>query len=386
MKNLFVLRFTWIGILILVLVFFPLFLKMLFELISSDTVAHNYFLYTSVQEKKIIVPPFYYYGVWLIGHLLIFHPSFKFGALLVLLGAIVLKYLLTIKMLIDGQQLDKKQKDLYPIIALGLLFFFPLINPFGEGEAWYVGKFTVNVWHNSTSVVVLPMCLLLYQFSIKWLENSGSNSMARIGLMGFLILVTKPSFLFVFVPSFPLAWVLYHKNFSVGFWKALAVSLLFLAGIFLEKWLIYQEGPLSPFVYSNSKNIEVAIAPFYVFSKLSESITWDLLSSFIFLLAGCLILWKEVKLNPEFWWNLTLTFGSLLVYFVFIEKGQRVLDGNFYWQIPIALFLFHLFILRRLLVSKCSSLSKNVMWSIFYLHILSGIAYLLRWYSTGTYA
>lgn len=304
---------------------------------------------------------------------------------MILVGSIGLKYLLTLKMMLDGQQLDRKQKELYPIIALGLLFFFPLVNPFGEGASWYFGKFTPNVWHNSTSVFVLPMCLLLYQFSKKWLEKSGSASMFWIGVMGFLILITKPSFLFVYVPSFPLAWLLFHKNFSIGFWKTIGLSLSFLLGIFLEKWLIYQEGPNSTLIYSNSQNIEIGISPFYVFSTLSESIGWDILSSFIFLLLGGAFLWRELKIDPEFWWNVTLTLGGMLIYFVFIEEGERVLHGNFYWQIPISLFLFYLFILRKLLVSKCSPLIKSVMWTIFSLHVVSGIAYLIRWIITGGY-
>ena len=376
--------YTQASLALLLMVYFVFYVWIiLYDGVASDINQHNQILYTAIQERKFIIPPLYYYSVWFFGHLLFYHPSFKFGALVVLLFSLVSKYLLSIDFLSGTNPILSVHKKLYPLLGLSLLFFFPLIDPFWEGMYWYLGKFTPNIWHNSTSIVVLPFCLILYKLAKNWLENSGQGSLNGLFLVALLILLTKPSFLFVFIPTFPIAWILYHKKVDRSFWKTVGFSGFFFVCILLEKSLIYQENSFSTFVYSNSMDAKVGIKPFFVFLSLSQSIGWDLVSSFFFLLVACGLIWNELKTNPEFWWLLFLLLVGLIIYFVFVENGNRILDGNFYWQIPICLYLFNLFIINTLLNSKTTILKKRIIWTSYSLHVISGIAYLIHWVKTG---
>lgn len=384
-KTIFTSQITLLSFFFLLLISVLLYLWVLFSPLPSDLAAHNHILYSAIQSGEIIIPPLYYYGVWFFGHLLVINPSYKFGALLILSFAVVWKYFLTLKFFYNETKKEYNNTLLQlSFLSLSLMFVFPLILPFLDGKYWYLGKFTPTIWHNSTSVLVLPMCMIMYFEARKWLQSAGSISSGFILLWGFLILLTKPSFLFVFIPAFPIAWLFYHRAFTRGFWITIFISCLLLTGVWLEKSLIYQESAFGDWVYRNSDSAKVEIKPFLVFLSLSDSIVWDLFSSFLFLGILITILWAELKHRPEFWWNLTMLFGGMILYFTVVESGNRLLHGNFYWQIPISLYLLLLLLISQLIRSKVSTGKKLVLWTVYSLQVISGIAYLIRWILTGT--
>ncbi len=304
---------------------------------------------------------------------------------MILVFAIAWKYLLTLDFFskeLRGARVHTSFELVF--LSFSLMFVFPLILPFLEGSHWYLGKFTPTIWHNSTSVLVLPMCMMMYFEARKWLQSSGSISYGLVLLWGLLVLLTKPSFLFVFIPAFPVAWFLYYRSFARGFWHTLLISSLLMIGVWIEKSLIYQESVFGDWIYSNSESAKIGVMRFYVFRSLSDSEIWDVVSSFLFVGISITLLWPELKVQPEFWWNMLMVLGGMFLYFTFVETGNRVLDGNFYWQIPISLFLLHLLLISQLVRSKISTGKKQILWTIFALQVISGIAYLVRWVLTGS--
>lgn len=383
-KALFSTRVKILSFFLLILVSGSLFLWILFSPYPIDIIAHNQILSEAIQDNKFIVPPLYYYGVWLVGQILFLDPSYKFGALIILVGSTAWKYVLTLDIL--SKEIREANQPILPsaLVSLGLMFLFPLILPFLEGSHWYLGKFTPTIWHNSTSVLVLPMCMMMYFEARKWLQSAGSISFGLVLLWGLLVLLTKPSFLFVFIPAFPVAWILYNRSFARGFWHTLLISSLLMIGVWIEKSLIYQESVFGDWFYSNSESAKIGVMPFHVFRSLSDSEIWDVVSSFLFVGISITLLWPELKVQPEFWWNILMLLGGMFLYFTFVETGNRILDGNFYWQIPISLFLLHLLLISQLVRSKISKGQKNILWTIFALQVISGIAYLVRWVLTGS--
>ena len=79
-------------------------------------------------------------------------------------------------------------------------------------------------------------------------------------------------------------------------------------------------------------------------------------------------------------WTLLL---AILIYFLFAETGYREYHGNFYWQIPVALYLHNLSMLLIVLKEYQEKNEKSpfrfkIFASIFSIQVVFGFAYWLR--------
>ena len=376
----------WISALIITLGYSWVTYEMLAGNIFSDFLAHIDIWKFYHEQGKIPFPPLYYLTFYGISFLIPGYQSLKI-ALLLLMGLSWLgKFVITYHFLEN----EIRQNPWFFWIPLGLLMMFPLVFLGWEGEYWLLGKMTPNLWHNGSTIFVFPFCMLLFWEVRKWGTGSHPNWLLLL-IWTLLILLIKPSYLFGLIPGL-IALAFISKASQKSLFAMGIYSVFVLVFLFGSKWVIFSETAEDSLFYNFNARGDVIIDPFGVWLKLSESPVWDFLGSFPLLIFSLIFFGKSLLGDSDFRLALmTFCFG-LLVFFIFAESGPGYLDGNFYWQIPISLFILHLVIVRILLGSFFQAKQMNptvlskirILGSLFFLHVLSGLAYLLRMLEAGT--
>ena len=377
----------WISFVLIAIGFSWITYAMLSGNIFSDFPAHIDIWKFYHERGKIPFPPLYYLTFFWISTIIPGYQSLKI-ALLLLVGLSWLgKFVLTYHFLEN----EIRQNPWFFWIPLGLLLMFPLVLLGWEGEYWLLGKITPNLWHNGSTIFVFPFCMLLYWEVSKWGTGSHPNRLLLL-TWTLLILLIKPSYLFGLIPG--LIALAFISKASPKSLFAMGIYLVFvLIFLFGSKWVIFSETAEDSLFYNFNARGDVIIDPFGIWLKLSESPVWDLLGSFPLLIASLIFFGKSLWTDSDFRLALmTFCFG-LLVFFLFAESGPGYLDGNFYWQIPISLFILYLVIAKNLLqkftglaiVEQGFRIKFHLLGALFLLHSLSGIAYLIRIQMVGQY-
>ena len=270
------------------------------------------------------------------------------------------------------------------LMALGLFLFFPLYLFDYEGPYWYLGKFTPNVWHNCTSVMVWPFCLLLFRDSLAWIEQSNQKILLRMGFWAVLILLTKPSFLFAFIPVFPIFSILQKKKIDK---TAIGFTLLLFLAVWLMKELIFRENIVDP-----GRNNVVQFFPLATYKLYAQYPILEILASFAFPCIAFLLFGNRLYESLAVKFSLALVVMAFLVYLSIAEVGHRFTDANFYWQIPICLSILYMTIIYELIQKLSQEKLKGKLFYrsltlllVFLGHVISGIHYLKHYVESQYY-
>lgn len=363
---------------------------MLYFYVGSDLHAHIQILVTFVEVGSIPTPPGYYTLVYLLHFVMPYNEGYALAAVVVLTAAAFFKFGISYKYL----------HTYCPGLAVGrltfftwaLMFFAPLTLFSLEGEYWYLGKFTPLIWHNSTSLLSYPFCILLFYYSIQYLERRENTLLMRIFITATIIVLIKPSFVFAFLPAFPLSILIIDKKWSSEVSKSLALGIPLVAIILLEKILIYNVNPIDSHLETGIID-GIGIRPFYLWLYYSESLLWDVVSSFLFPFFFILFYLKKLVKDPHVVFTTLLIVVALLIFFTLVETGSRMTDGNFFWQVILTLFMGYL-VLTKHLLNLCFGATgdKRIQWRLnyknllllvlFFIHVVGGLAYTIRIFTT----
>jgi hypothetical protein len=351
-----------------------------------DIKDHNQLLTDYLIAGFFPVPPGYYFLVYLLDFLIRVKYPFVASALLVLTFSSWWKFQIVFSWL--KMELNINDKYVF-LVSLTLVFMSPIYIPMIDGGLWYMGKFTSTIWHNSTLIAVFPLCLLITKVTLRWLENQSAKAVFFILFLGLLILLIKPSFLFCFVPAFPIYTLFSQKKINSKVIQATGISFILFVLILLEKYLIFNWDPMISILYTSEERSQVILAPMKVWLFFSDQPVFDFLSSFP-LIIGFLIFWKREAFKSTFFsFSFMLLFFAISVYGLFSETGFREFHGNFYWQIPISLLLTNLsivtLVIRDFLLSKAKPMfSYFILLGIFLLQGVLGLNYWFRIFSENT--
>ncbi|GMQ29551.1 hypothetical protein [Algoriphagus confluentis] len=377
----------WIAVLLMAIGYSWITYAMLAGKVFSDFPAHLD-IWNFYQERgKIPFPPLYYLSFFGISTLIPSPQSLKIGLLILVSLSWLGKFLLTYRYLspVFGA------RSWTPWIPLGLILFFPISAWMGEGAYWFLGKMTPNLWHNGSTIFVFPFCMLLFGEVQKWFSGEKPNFF-RIGLWTLLILGIKPNFLFGLIPAL-ISLIFLSEVGQKSILPIIIYSgtvLLFLLG---SKWMIFSNSSEQSLFFNFNARGDVILDPFGVWLQLSENPFWDLFGSFPFLMGSLACFGRTLGNDSVFRLAFSTFCFAMLVFFLFAESGPGYLDGNFYWQIPISLFILYL-VIAKILWSTFSQnpdkkpsdrLKMQLLSFLFALHVFSGLAYLWRITETGQY-
>lgn len=266
------------------------------------------------------------------------------------------------------------------IIGLSLIFIFaiPLFTYLKSGT-FYIGNFTPNVWHNSTTIFLMPFTILLYIQACKQIESYNTKRDILILAYIFLNIFIKPSFFFAFVCAYPLMMLLKYK-FSKIFFKSLFPLLVGIILLILQYWLMY---------FINDEDISGEAGSgigfgFFTVYRISMGLRFlpiSILGSLLFPITYSILNFKKLKNSRLYLFSVLLIVFAIFIYATTYETGPRFFHGNFYWQIiPCVWILFFVLIieLSKDIKKHGFTVKNKVLIGIYLIHVISGISYVLR--------
>lgn len=371
---------TWHLHLLVILCYLFTIIFMVKYLPNLDIKVHNSYLSFYLEAGYFPIPPGYYAMVYLLDLVVRLHYPFVASSVLVLTFFFWWRYQLIYSWVCE--ELNTKPWLSFALV-MSLLFLGPVFIPAVDGELWYLGKLSTLIWHNSTLIVSFPFCILLFKKTFQWFKSGEKRDYIWLYIFSVLILLIKPSFLFCYLPALPIYLFFRSSADQKLLRKGLLLSLVMLSLIALEKFLIFNWDPMLPKLYEQQELSAVVIQPMRVWLYFSQQPLFDFITSIPLLLAYLMLWRKEAFSNPYFSFSALLFGFALLIYALFAETGFREFHGNFYWQIPLTLFLMHLSILfavGKSYVANPKFLSSRllVLALIYLLQLGFGIAYWLR--------
>jgi hypothetical protein len=270
-----------------------------------------------------------------------------------------------------------------PLLCMFSIFAFSLptsnilnLSQITPGE-WYLGQIPPNVWHNSTTIFLMPFALLLFWISYKQFVLPTKYRILAITILCILNIVIKPNFYFVFCLMYPL---MLFKSFGLKkeFWLNLIPLVIGSILLAVQYYLIYKLG----FTSIGEEKSGVGIGLFTVWSILSTNIVLSLLASILFPLAFLCVYWRDLLKNMLLQYAFLSFFIAVIIFCVLIETGPRLFDGNFFWQCVVCNYILFL-VVSLMFYEKIRSLGMtkwyNTIISVCYvLQVVSGFVYLFK--------
>ncbi|GEM_PF-6300752 len=297
-------------------------------------------------------------------------------------------------------QKDDKE-HLFLVICLTSIGFMALLPIFLPN--WYIGKIFPNVWHNPSINFTIPFCITAFFSAVSYLENYSLKTLLLFGISCLIILLSKPSFFFCLAPVFPI-FCLVRYGFQRPFWMAFGVMCIGGSILLWETFGLYGDS-LSP---SDKVNAVINTAEASSVETPQSGIEFSFLifwlhhTDGIIGLAGSFLLsfllpffyfifyfWSAIS-DLKFRFASALMTIALLIFSFISNIGKSRLHGNFSWQNIPASYLLHLVIMMgflQILKSQNYHFRKRdiVFLGLYSLHLLSGIAYIIRLVLQGEY-
>lgn len=310
--------------------------------------------------------------------------ALKTAAVIVLALAVGAKVLLSIAFARSELAPRAAAGALAAVGFLSLAFSLPT-------QTEYVGQLPPNVWHNSTSIFLMPFALALFWCSLRFLRTGDVRWLGWSAAALAANVVTKPSLVLAFLLAFPL---LAARRFS---WRSRAgrgaVGLLALAVALLaaQYAYVYFIAPDAGHVAGvETATSSVTIAPGRVWRGLSASVPLSFLASFAFPLAALAAYRRRLLESDAVRYALVLAAGALIIFGLLAETGPRALHGNFGWGVIVANYILFLAVLvqvARLWSPRARPAFADVAVAlVFAAHIGAGVWFLHVWWHTGSYA
>jgi hypothetical protein len=316
------------------------------------------------------------------------------AAAFLLASAVSAKYLLTHKFLAKFGGGGASTSGYRSFLAVALIFVFsiPIVKAFGG--YYYRGSLPPNVWHNSTTIFLMPFALLLFWQSYEQLVDPTNKRIAWLALLVVLNIVIKPSYCFVFIVAYPL-FLWKRFRFSKDFWLNLIPIFVAVGLVAAQHFLIFELG-LSKTGFDDASRVK--IAPFKVWSSASPNIPVSLFGTLLFPIIYIFFYFKEARRDLLIQYTVFGHLVALAIYALFMETGDRQFHGNFGWQGMVTAYTLFLAVASLFIKNLTGSdtegngglaalSGKNkVILAFFGLHLISGLIYIVKIFTLRSFA
>ena len=285
-------------------------------------------------------------------------------AILLLSACVALKGLLSVEILSN----DNERSVLPACIAVALVFVMPIVN-WWNYKSVYLGQIAPTIWHNSTTILVMPVVILLFSASSRWLGAPTTRNATLTSGLCVLSAAIKPSYaialLFVLVP-----WYCYIALKTTGMSLLrlvghIAILLGPVIGTLLIQWLLIAS-------YTG-----ITIAPFGVWSLYSPNPIASLMLSLAFPLAVSILYRGCWRGNVGFVLAWAVFAVALMEFILLAEEGVRFNHANFLWGPCMALYLVFL-TCADAFFRQAMSARFVLLLMLFLAHLASGLYFFWR--------
>ncbi len=255
----------------------------------------------------------------------------------------------------------------------------------------YLGQLPPNVWHNPTTIFVMPFVVALFWFTLCFLRDGERKWLWAATVVGALNIAAKPSFVLCVLVVFP-PFVLARFGLRRPFWEALA-AMAFLALLVGAQYLYIFQTSSETAIYhaagfAGDANSHVRIQPFHVWSHYSESVPLSLLASLFFPLVT-LATYRRLLLQSELVrYALALSAVGVVIFATLAETGVREFHGNFAWQAMMCNYVLFLAVLIRVWELgrvRRMTIRRAAVGLSFGAHVVAGVVFLVYYFAKGTY-
>lgn len=253
------------------------------------------------------------------------------------------------------------------------------------------GQPSPNYWMNGTVLASWPFAVLLFWQSYRQLQSPEAGWWRRMLLWLVLLVVSKPSYAFVFALVYPLFLAGRH-----GFGRAVRRHFvpLGLLGLLvaIEYYLVFlQKDSVYVRVFNRGEASGVDVCLFCVWKLYSSNIPLSVLAGVAFPVATAMAFWRELRQKLLFWYAWAGFFTAIAISAVFTQKGEEFTCWNFRWQTYIAAYLLFtvsvLFVWEKISADgyRMNGRTRRLAF-LFLLHLLSGFVYIVKmWWTRSHY-
>lgn len=344
-----------------------------------DIPDHNSMAYGAFHGKQILQVHFLYFVILMLPQLLSdnIYAVHVFSVMILTLS-VIWKYRISQKILSSelivesySNRISKKVLDVF-VIGVPFLLLLSQNIIYKPSATMFLGFIPINIWHNSTTIFLMPFALLLFYKSYNYLLLPEVKKLWLLLLLILLNLIIKPSFFMSFVIAFPL-FCLLRFGFSKNFFYGLFICFIGAIGLLAESMIG---------TYIGTTVITIKISPFNVWLHWSDNIPLSFLASLLFPLGFIFLYFKEVKNDLLLKYSIGLFIAAIIVYILLSESGNREFDSNFVWQVIICNYILFLTSIpafsRELLKKEKFSFYDKLLIFIFFMHVFTGLIYIFK--------
>lgn len=323
-------------------------------------------------------PNFLYYAlVGGLGRLISAGDDLLVPAMALLAVAVGAKALLTLRFFAEIAPTVSARAAMVSVFLLLFIFPVPVAYLLDLTIHYHKGGFPPNVWHNSTTMALMPFALAAFLLQVHSFEGDISGRVFALTALIVIGILIKPSFFFAYGPATALWLVFFRAPFSARMLAALpivaggALTLLLYLGIYkLQQGNLYED-PSS-----------LALRPFRAWSLMTTPDTFFM--NFVASFAAPL-LFMALALRPErplwFAYALTLNVVAVAIFVLLSETGPRDWHGNFLWQAIVCSFILHAVIaadIHQKWVTRTARWRVAFIAFVYAMMTVSGVFYLAR--------
>jgi hypothetical protein len=248
----------------------------------------------------------------------------------------------------------------------------------------YLGGIPANVWHNPSTILVMPFAIGLFWSSLLYLREGRVMWLWVALALGAFNIAAKPSFVLCFLPVFPCAALL---RYGIG--RELLRAVLLVLGITcmlgLQYVYVYVIDPAGSTLTSSSG---VIVSPLTVWETYTSEIPRAILASYAFPLVAFVLGGRVVWGSRAVQHAAALAAVGLIEYALLAEQGARLAEGNLTWQAIVTQYVLFLALIAALVPwfrRRPWGLRQAIIVVAFAAHVWAGVHFLQHWFSAKTY-
>jgi hypothetical protein len=269
--------------------------------------------------------------------------------------------------------------SIFSIISI-LLLQLVISIPF-EKDVFIKNQISPNYFHNGTLLLSIPFSFFLLKKSFDFIKYEEKTTSGMV-ILGILILLIKPSFLFCYVPLFPL-FTFYKFNISKKLYDSLRVSLI------LTFCLIIQSIYLKFFPPTYLKQIKIEVIPFFFFGSIVQHLKMFFGGSYLIWLG--LLLFPKILSDKNFIFLITMLLWGYLMSVIFVVSAvypgsnQWVYFPDFSWQTSMLLYFCLVYLVGWVLGSHQKKWKLYLYFLAIFLNAVWGSYYILNSLILGSF-
>lgn len=309
----------------------------------------------------------------------IFFMPLEYAAATVSSATNTIVYLIAVKIMRSYYHVENAN-----LIGFILLLVGPLYIPWYNPQIYY-GQGTPNLWHNPTNLMVKPFAVSCFFIIVSLLgrihkkEKLIKKQYITLGVLLFLSVLAKPSFLQGIIPGLGLYFLIHCiKDKFQNLKNYLYICLAFIPAVCWMGWIF-----ISAF-YTGETGEGIGFGWLEVISISTSNVLVSvlLLRGFplLYLILNWKKLWNKTDVQLSICWEVMSWLESALLY----EQGIRKSHGNFSWAVLLSVFVFWMVMLLHFIKdiqvmdinNKKEVIKNSVLLVILLLHLLCGCYYI----------